>query len=167
VSAALRQRRTEAARALAADPRRAQVAWDDLAAWPDWATLDAGARDALALRAGAWLHAGALQRCIVGPVLQQVQALLGAPTFERLMAHPEPMRQAASEATAAPAADVLPAPAALAAWLQAQGLEALLASVASPVLRVVLREQHAPHSLPPLPALDSARARRAVAEAQR
>lgn len=154
-SAPLRQRRADAARALADDLRRAQVGWDDLGAWPEWAALDAGARDALASRAGAWLHAGALQRCIAGPLLQQAQGLLGLETFQRLMATPD-----ASSAE-------LPAAPELAAWLQAQGLEALLASVSSPVLRVLLREHHAPHSLPPLPALDAARARHAVAEALR
>ena len=155
MSALLRQRRADAARALADDPRRAQLGWDDLAAWPEWAALDAGARDALAARAGAWLHAGALQRCINGPVLQQAQGLLGLETFQRLMATPQ---VASSELPAAPE---------LASWLQAQGLEALLASVPSPVLRVLLRERHSPHSLPPLPALDGVRARHAVAEALR
>lgn len=155
-AAALRRRRTAAARALAADARRVQVAWDDLAAWPEWAALDADARDRLALKAGAWLHAGALQRCIAGALLQRTRAHLGEAAFQRLMATPD------EDASALPA-DA----SAFDDWLLAQGREALLASVPSPVLRVVLREQHAPRSLPPLPALDHARARRALAEAQR
>jgi hypothetical protein len=154
-AAALRHRRTAAARALAADARRAQVAWEDLAAWPEWAGLDADWRDALALKAGAWLHAGALQRCIAGALLQRARSHLGDAAFQRLMATPD------SDTSA------LPEAAAFDDWLRAQGLEALLASVPSAVLRVVLREHHAPRSLPPLPALDHARARHAVAEALR
>mgnify|MGYP007130736829 CR=1 FL=1 len=154
-AAALRQRRAAAALALAADARRVQVTWEDLAAWPDWAALDADSRDALARRAGAWLHAGALQRCIAGALLQRVRTQLGEPAFQRLMATPD------DDTTP------LPEAAALDDWLLAQGREALLASVPSAVLRVVLREQHAPRTLPPLPALDHARATRAVAEAFR
>jgi len=155
MSAALRHRRASAARALAADARRAQVTWEDLAAWPEWAALDADQRDALAMRAGAWLHAGALQRCIVGALLQRAKGALGDSGFQRLMATPD------DDATP------LPEPAAFDDWLLTQGREALLASVPSPVLRVVLREHHAPRSLPPLPGLDSTRARRAVMEASR
>lgn len=155
MSATLRHRRTAAARALAADARRAQVAWEDLEAWPDWAGFDADARDALALRAGAWLHAGALQRCIVGALLQRARTHLGEGAFQRLMATPDDDNTP------------LPDPVAFDEWLLAQGREALLASVPSPVLRVVLREHHAPRSLPPLPGLDNARARRAVMEAVR
>lgn len=154
-AAPLRQRRADAARALAADARRAQVTWEDLCAWPDWAALDADRRDSLARRAGAWLHAGAFQRCIAGAVLQRARALLGDAAFQRLMGTPD------DDGTP------LPDAAALDDWLLAQGREALLASVPSAVLRVVLREQHAPRTLPPLPALDHARARRAVAEAER
>lgn len=154
-AAALRARRAAAARALAADARRLQVGWEDLAAWPDWAALDADSRDALARRAGAWLHAGALQRCIAGAVLQRAQAVLREAAFLRLMATPD------DDTTP------LPEAAAFDDWLLAQGREALLASVPSAVLRVVLREQHAPRTLPPLPALDHARATRAVAEAGR
>jgi len=154
-AAALRRRRSAAARALAADARRVQVGWDDLAAWPDWAALDGEPLDALALKAGAWLHAGALQRCIAGALLQRARAHLGEAAFQRLMATPDEGGTA------------LPEAAAFDDWLRAQGREALLASVASPVLRVVLREHHAPRSLPPLPALDHGRARRAVTEALR
>jgi len=154
-AAALRHRRTAAARALAADARRVQVSWEDLAAWPEWAGLDDERREALALKAGAWLHAGALQRCIAGALLQRARVHLGDAAFQRLMATPDEPHTG------------LPGAAAFDDWLRAQGHEALLASVPSAVLRVVLREHHAPRSLPPLPALDHARARRAVAEAQR
>jgi hypothetical protein len=156
MNAATRRRcRTAAARALAADARRAQVGWEDLAAWPEWAGLDADQREALALRAGAWLHAGALQRCIAGALLQRAKTHLGETTFQRLMATPDEHIGGLPEVTV------------FDDWLLAQGREALLASVPSAVLRVVLREHHAPRSLPPLPALDPTRARRAVAEALR
>jgi len=155
VSAALRHRRTAAARALAADARRAQVSWEDLAAWPEWASLDSDQRESLAIRAGAWLHAGALQRCIAGALLQRARFHLGEAGFQRLMTTPDDHT------------GTLPEAATFDGWLLAQGREAQLASVPSAVLRVVLREQHAPRSLPPLPALDHARARHALAEAMR
>jgi hypothetical protein len=147
--AALRARRAAAARALHDHPRRAQAAWNDLAAWPEWAALGDEARAALALRAGAWWHAGAWQHCINGTVLRTLQAVLGADGFARLLS--------ATGEAGAPPEDT--------ATLAHTGLEALLASVASPLLRVVLREKFAPATLPPLPALDAARARRAVQEA--
>jgi hypothetical protein len=145
MTAALRARRASAAQNLAGLARRSQVGWDDLAAWPAWAALDDDALHKLAWRCGAWLHAGAWQRCIAGPLLQKLRAELGPAAFERLLQTP-------GEAEL-PAAD---------AALSADGLEALLASVPSPLLRVVLRERLAPSTLPPLPALDAARARQAV-----
>lgn len=152
--ALLRQRRAQAARALAADPRRAQLGWDDLAAWPDWAALAPDARRALAQRAGAWLHAGAIRRSIDGAQLKAVRRLLGDAAFTRLMAGSEPAQGPLPDGE-------------LEAWLADQGHEALLASVASPLLRLLLRERVAPRTLPPIPALDTARARKAVAEASR
>ena len=149
MSAALRARRAAAARAIEHDARRAQVGWDDLAAWPAWTALDTPGFMLLAARSGAWLHAAGLRRCIAGPVLQRVRQQIGDAAFERLVAT-APDADGDAEF---PAAD---------GWLQHEGREALIASVASPVLRVLLRERHAPDTLPPLPALDSARARRAV-----
>ena len=146
--AALRARRAAAASALQGHPRRAQAAWDDLAAWPDWAALGDEARAALALRVGAWWHAGAWQHCISGPLLRTLQAGLGDDGFARLLS--------ATGEAGAPPEDT--------ATLAQTGMEALLASVASPLLRVVLREKYAPATLPPLPALDAARARRAAQE---
>jgi hypothetical protein len=148
MTAALRARRAAAAQALAPLPRRAQLGWDDLAAWPAWAALDDEALQKLAWRCGAWLHAGAWQRCIAGPLLQKLRAELGPAAFERLLQTPGDGEL--------PAADGV---------LTADGLEALFASVPSPLLRVVLRERFAPATLPPLPALDAARARQAVSAA--
>lgn len=149
-----RQRRANAARALAADPRRAQLGWDDLAAWPEWAALEPDARRAFAQRVGAWWHAGAIRRSIDGARLKRVRQLLGDAAFTRLMAgsDPEPAPLPEGELDAA---------------LAAAGLEVLLASVGSPLLRLLLRERCAPQTLPPMPALDAARARKAVVEALR
>lgn len=150
----LRQRRANAARVLAADPRRAQLGWDDLAAWPDWAALEAGPRRALAQRVGAWLHAGAVRRSIDGAQLKAVRRVLRDAGFTRLMAGTEP--------------EVAPLPAGeLDDWLADQGQEALLAAAASPLVRLLLRERVAPGTLPPIPALDAARARKALLEALR
>lgn len=154
-AALLRQRRAAAAHALAQHPRRAQLGWDDLAAWPDWAGLAPGAQHALACRCGAWLHAGALRRSLSGPLLQRVRALVGDAAFARLMTGPD---EAGAPLPAAEEAE---------AWLAHEGFEALVASVPSPPLRMLLRERLLPGLPPPLPALDDARARQAVAEAQR
>lgn len=148
MTASLRARRAAAAQALADLPRRSQVGWDDLTAWPSWAALDDAALRSLAWRCGAWLHAGAWQRCIAGALLQRLRAELGTAAFERLL-----QTQGDAELPADDAA------------LTADGLEALFASVPSPLLRVVLRERFAPATLPLLPALDAARARQAVAAA--
>ena len=157
-AAPLRARRAAAARALQDHPRRAQLTWDDLAAWPDWAALDDDGRAALALRTGAWWHAGAWQHCINGTLLRALQAALGPEAFACLLQAAAPAGFAAPrEATALPEDP---------ATLAQTGLEALLASVASPLLRMVLRERFAPATLPPLPALDAPRARRAVQAAQ-
>ena len=172
-AAPLRARRAAAARALQDHPRRAQLTWDDLAAWPDWAALDDEARAALALRTGAWWHAGTWQHCINGTLLRALQAALGPVGFARLLAAPGDAAQApaaantaAEDTAAATALRDAPAPPEEAAALAQTGLEALLASVASPLLRMVLRERFAPATLPPLPALDAARARRALQAAQ-
>lgn len=151
----LRQRRARAAAALQHDERRAQVGWHDLAAWPDWAGLDTAALDTLARRCGAWRHAGAWRRCISGPLLQALQQQVGERCVAQLLAGGDGP------------AGALPGPEALPVWLREQGLEVLLATVLSPMLRVLLREHLAPASLPPMPALDHALALRLLAEAQR
>ena len=162
-----RARRLGAARALAADPRRAQLGWDDLGAWPDWAALEPDALHALQRQSGIWLHAADWQRCISGALLKQVQHRLGEAAFAWLMAAPpaDDAPIAALPATALPTT-ALPDAAGLDAWLLAEGREVLLASVDSGVLRVLLRERLWPQSLPPLPARDTARARRALVAAQ-
>ena len=152
---ALRQRRARAAAVLRDDARRAQLGWHDLAAWPDWAALEPRALQTLARRCGAWRQAGAWRRCIHGPLLQALQDAVGADCVVRVLAgEPGP-------AAALPGVDALPEA------LRSDGLEVLLATVPSPLLRVLLRERLAPQSLPPMPALDHAQAQRWLAEAQR
>ena len=157
-----RSRRQAAARALATDPRRAQLGWDDLGAWPDWAGLAPDALCALQRNSAIWLHAADWQRCICGARLQQVQLHLGNSAFAWLMASPQ---AGGAPATGLPAPG-LPDAAELDQWLLDEGREVLLASVGSAVLRVLLRERLWPRSLPPLPARDSARARQALVSAQ-
>ena len=157
-----RPRRQAAALALASDPRRAQLGWDDLAAWPDWAALEPDALHALQRDCGLWLHTADWQRCICGARLKQVQHRLGDAAFAWLMALP----QASCIPANATPVSVLPDPAHLDAWLLDEGREVLLASVGSASLRVVLRERLWPRSLPPLPARDTARAQQALVTAQ-
>lgn len=157
-----RPRRQAAARALAGDPRRAQLGWDGLGAWPDWAALEPDALHALQRQCGLWLHTADWQRCICGARLKQVQHLLGEAPFAWLMALPQ---ASCIPANAAPAS-VLPDAARLDVWLLDEGREVLLASVGSAPLRVVLRERLWPRSLPPLPARDTARAQQALVTAQ-
>jgi hypothetical protein len=156
MSAALRARRVAAARALAGDARRGQPGWDDLGAWPGWAALEAQALDSLMLKSAAWLHASTWRGCIRGALLKQVQQRLGDVDFARLMAPCE------DDAPAVP----LPDADRLDEWLLAEGREVLLASVGSAALRVLLRERLWPRTLPPLPARDTTRARRALGFAE-
>lgn len=159
-----RPRRQAAARALATDPRRTQLGWDDLGAWPDWAALEPDALLALQRQCGLWLHTADWQRCICGAQLKQVRQGLGDAAFAWLMALPQAGHVPAT-ATATPAR-ALPDAAGLDAWLLDEGREVLLASVGSAPLRVVLRERLWPRSLPPLPARDTARAQQALVTAQ-
>ena len=158
----LRPRRQAAARALATDPRRAQLGWDDLGAWPDWAAIHPDALLDLQRRCGLWLHTADWQRCICGARLKQVRQGLGDAAFAWLMALP----QAGHVPAAATPARALPDAANLDTWLLDEGREVLLASVGSAPLRVVLRERLWPCSLPPLPARDTARAQQALVTAQ-
>lgn len=161
-AAARRQARAAAAAFLAHTPRRAQLGWDDLAAWPAWAGWPTEQRERLQQAAGAWYAAGALRQCIDGRVLQRLAGLLGEAEADRLL-----QADAGGEAPAvlpnvAPsfAPNVLPnlAPALLADQLGHTGREVLLAAVASPALRLVLREAFWPATRAPLPALDTAAA---------
>ena len=151
MSAALRQRRSRAAHSLATHERRAQLGWDDLAAWPDWADGNNGADEtqppaavsALALRVGAVWHAAALRRCIHGPTLKCLQHSLGDDTLQALTG---------GDSDSA-AADTVPLPESgqVHDWLQAQGAEEMLAALPSPLLRVALRERLWPKALQQLP----------------
>ena len=159
-AAAARARCHAAALALQHTPRRAQLSWHDLAAWPSWATAhadDTDALDGLTWTAGVFWHGGAWQWCIDGARLQHLRQRLGAASFDALMAMPQPRE----------ANDPLPqgseADAALTQW----GREVLLAALPAPALRVVLRERLWPHSLPPVPAPAQARAQDAVEHALR
>lgn len=151
MSAALRQRRSRAAAALATHERRAQLGWDDLAAWPDWADEPAAA-PALAARVGAVWHAAALRRCIHGATLQRAQRSLGEEALRSIMG---------VEVPAAPTAH-LPDADHIEAWLQAQGAEVMLAAVPSPLLRLALRDRLWPQTLPQLSSPDAAAAARAL-----
>lgn len=159
MTTALRQRRAVAAAALQDDPRRAQIDWQDLAAWPDWAALDETSRRRLALMAGVRVQAAAWRRCIDGGRLQCLRDLLGAGTLGVLLASAE---GTVPDTDAVPGAP-LPTTDRLEADLLALGGEVLLASVPSPALRVVLRERYWPRTLPLLPALDAQNARAVVA----
>ncbi len=157
-AAAARARCHAAAAALQHTPRRAQLSWQDLAAWPSWAAADdADALDDLAWTAGVFWHGGAWQWCIDGAQLQHLRQRLGAAAFEVLMALERP----------ADPTDRLPqgsdADAALTQW----GREVLLAALPAPALRVVLRERLWPQSLPPVPAPALAAAQKAVTLALR
>jgi hypothetical protein len=159
-AAAVRARCHAAAVALQHTPRRAQLAWHDLTAWPSWATTaadDADALDDLAWTAGVFWHGSAWQWCIDGAQLQHLRQRLGAAAFDALMAI-----EHSSEPT-----DPLPqgsdADDALTQW----GREVLLAALPAPALRVVLRETLWLHSLPPVPAPGQAAAQKAVEQALR
>jgi hypothetical protein len=151
MSAALRQRRGRAAAVCAMHERRAQLGWDDLAAWPDWAD-ESGAAPALAARVGAVWHAAALRRCIHGATLQRAQRSLGEEALRSIMGGDS------SAASTAP----LPDADHIEAWLQAQGAEVMLAAVPSPLLRLVLRDRHWPQTLPQLSSPDAATAAQAL-----
>jgi hypothetical protein len=155
-AAAARARCHAAAVALQHTPRRAQLAWHDLAAWPSWAAADdADALDDLAWTVGVFWYGSAWQQCIDGARLQHLRQRLGAAPFDALMATSQPTQPV----------DPLPqgsdADAALAPW----GREVLLAALPAPALRVVLRERLWPQSLPPVPAPAQAAAQKAVERA--
>jgi hypothetical protein len=157
-AAAARTRCHAAAAALQHTPRRAQLSWHDLAAWPSWAAAgDGHALDDLAWTAGVFWHGGAWQWCIDGAQLQHLRQRLGAAAFETLMAMERP---------AAPT-EPLPQGRAADAELTQWGREVLLAALPAPALRVVLRERSWPQSLPPVPAPAQAAAQQAVALALR
>ena len=178
MSQALRQRRVRAARALVVHERRAQLGWDDLAAWPDWADafVPAGTGDGaapppavadLATHVGAVWHAAALRRCIHGPTLKRLQAVLGDSTFKALIEARGGDGLDGLNGADTPAADpaALPAADRLHTWLQAQGADVMLAAVPAPLLRLALRERWWPKSLQALPSPDTAGAARALARA--
>ena len=162
MSAALRQRRSRAAHSLATHERRAQLGWDDLAAWPEWADgadevseIDRPAAvAALALRAGAVWHAAALRRCIHGPTLKRLQQCLGDDTLQAVVSATvidTTVIDTIGGDTAAADTAPLPEPGRVQAWLQAQGAEVMLAALPSPLLRVALRERLWPKALQQLP----------------
>ena len=84
----LRQRRAAAAQALAEAGARAEVGWEDLAHWPDWALLAPRCIEALAWACGAWLHASALCHCIDGRVWNLLRERLGSQACELLRSEP-------------------------------------------------------------------------------
>jgi hypothetical protein len=157
-AAAARARCHAAAVALQHTPRRAQLAWHDLAAWPSWATTaadDAAALDALAWTVGVFWYAAAWQSCIDGPRLQHLSQRLGAAAFDALMGteQPHPIDTPLPQGRDADDA------------LTDCGREVLLAALPAPALRVVLREMLWPQSLPPVPAPAQAAAQKVVTQA--
>jgi hypothetical protein len=161
---ALRARRAGAAAAAQRTSQRARLGWEDLADWPEWAVLDAPALQDLARRCAAWLHRGALARCIDGARLRRVRGLIGAAALERVLASPrDDVAEAAAAAAAArvelPPADALPA------WLEAQGRAALLATVEGAPLREALREALWPDEPAGVVLPDAPQAQRALAVA--
>ena len=176
MSAALRQRRSRAAHSLATHERRAQLGWDDLAAWPEWADgadevseIDRPAAvAALALRAGAVWHAAALRRCIHGPTLKRLQQCLGDDTLQAVVIDTVSATVIDTIGGDTAAADTapLPEPGRVQAWLQAQGAEVMLAALPSPLLRVALRERLWPKALQQLPSPGTQAAAQALQRAR-
>jgi hypothetical protein len=150
-----------AATALRHTPRRAQLAWQDLAAWPAWASTndgDAGKLDNMAWTVGVVWYGSAWQRCIDGAQLQGLHQRLGAASFAALMATDTAAQNDAPPEMPPHGRD---ADAALTHW----GREVMLAALPAPALRVVLREKLWPQSLPPVPAPPQAAAQTAVKQA--
>ncbi len=173
-----RQRRNLAAQALAQHERRGQLAWADLAAWPDWAVgLDAAARgdlpasvQGLASRVGAVWHAHALRHCIHGATLKRLQLVLGEDCLQLLRKADTAVggrdKPRAGQDHGDAEVSVLPPADHIETWLQAEGAEVMLAALPSPLLRLVLRERLWPKTLAQLPPADMAAAARAVQGAQ-
>jgi hypothetical protein len=146
-----------AARCAATRPAATALTWQDLLDWPAWALDDAPARDALALRAAALWHAGALRHCIDGRLLQQVGRWIGEPALQHLMTAPD-------EAPHGPGA--LPAPEQLEAVWREAGRALLLASIASPALRAaVAAHVQGSESWPRAEGIDAGRAQQILARA--
>jgi hypothetical protein len=164
-AAAQRARCHAAAVALQHTPRRAQLSWQDLAAWPAWASMasdDTGAFDTLAWTVGVHWYGRAWQRCIDGAQLQKLRQRLGAASFDALMAA-EGVAADAQDGDAPSHPQGRDADAAITQW----GKEVLLAALPAPALRVVLRETLWPHTLPPVPAPAQTVAQKVVVQALR
>ena len=121
----LRLQRAQAARWLAQQTTRSDLAWHELAEVPAWAWADSSHREALALHVGAWCHADTLRRCIDGSTRQALRSTLGEDAFDALM-------------SADIAADAPRLPADWRLWLPDEGRRCLLASIERPRLRLAL-----------------------------
>jgi hypothetical protein len=162
-AATQRARCAAAALALQQTPRRAQLGWQDLAAWPVWASTaadDASELDNLAWTVGVCWYGSAWQRCIDGAQLQRLHQRLGAKPFDALMSTQPPAQNDTPLELPPQGRD---ADTALTHW----GREVMLAALPAPALRVVLREKLWPQSLPPVPAPPQAAAQAAVDQALR
>jgi hypothetical protein len=160
-AAALRARCKAAAASLAREPRRAQLTWQDLQAWPAWAEhaeRDPEVLEQLAWRAGVQWHACAWRRCIDGARLKALRERLGAEAFDALMRQETPDEDESAAASPMSLSDER---------LIALGREVMLAALPAPALRVVLRERFWPNTLPAVPAPSQARAEAAVRSAAR
>jgi hypothetical protein len=153
-----RQHRARVAQMLAAAPSHGDVAWNELAQFPDWAFVDATMRDDLAWAAGAWRHAQALRLCIDGVLLSHVRARLGDAAFSALMDDDAP----AHAPTDAPISDLpLRSLSELDSLFTRTGREWLLASMATLSLRRCARQLW----WPDMPAPEFPAAWHAVAQA--
>ena len=149
--------RYRAAAALAQAERRAQLAWNDLPAWPVWTESPAAERDAWLWRLGVYCEASALRRCIEGRVVRHLAERLGAAQLKHMLETAPDAGRSPPEAWT----NRWDPPAADAAWIAA-GRECALAAVPSAVLRVILRERLWPGTTPPVPAMNTALAQQAV-----
>jgi hypothetical protein len=146
-AAPARHRRTQAATLLAEGAQRGLLSWSDLAALPEWATLDAAALHRLACAAGTRAHAASLKRCIDARMLVRVRELLGAQALKSLLVDaPEPGAASLLEPVELDAAS-------LERLVESTGRDWLLASVEQPVLRDALRERLWPDAGPTLRAI--------------
>jgi hypothetical protein len=128
--AAIRHRRSAAARLCIDFEARRELSWDALAAWPRWALpVELGGPreklDHMALRVGAHRYIAALRACIDGMLLQTASRLLGEEALEQLLQAP------AIDGSCA----TLPSVDALEAVWRDNGRAMLLTRIDDPVLR--------------------------------
>jgi hypothetical protein len=146
-AAAVRHRRTQAARLLADSPVRAGLSWSDLSATPDWATQDRETLDRFACATGTRAHAASLKRCIDGRMLVRLRERLGPAALKALLSdEPDVGATALLEPMAIDAAS-------LEQLVDSTGRDWLLASIEQSGLRDALRTRLWPDAGPLLRAI--------------